>query len=443
MNKGLARRLLFVSGLWGLALSISAEPEPAPLPEPLTLEQALELAENEPHPQLRQYLAARRGARAELEQARAGNDLEININGRLRWVDPSPTVPDDSPHDHHIGLNARKTLFDFGRSAAATRAADHVFEARGKVLADVRQQRKIQVMEAFFEVLLADMRYARDNEAMAVVFVDLDKKRERHALKQVSDLELARLEDSYQQSLQQRRRAQAAQRIARSRLANALNRPGQLPATLIPPSLPDNRREPPEFNALRDYARQHNPLLLALRDELEAAGANIAGARSARHPMVSAVAEVNKWQKEFGSRDDALVGLEVEIPLYTGGRLRAKLAAAQAESDRVQAELAAKSMEIEQELLETWLALQNLYSQREAVEASAYYQEMRLDRNRTLYEMEYTADLGDAMVGQSEVRLREAETEYAIALHWARLEALAGAPLPLAVSPSTEENATP
>ena len=57
-----------------------------------------------------------------------------------------------------------------------------------------------------------------------------------------------------------------------------------------------------------------------------------------------------------------------------------------------------------------------------------------------MYQQEVRADLGDSMVQSSAARLRAAETEYAIALTWARLEALTGEP-PERVGPNVKASA--
>ena len=51
---------------------------------------------------------------------------------------------------------------------------------------------------------------------------------------------------------------------------------------------------------------------------------------------------------------------------------------------------------------------------------------MYLDRSRALYEMEVKTDLGDSMARTTEARRRRVETEYRIALAWARLDAVLG-----------------
>jgi len=118
--------------------------------------------------------------------------------------------------------------------------------------------------------------------------------------------------------------------------------------------------------------------------------------------------------------------LRLKVPLYQGGKVAAYIAQAQAELDHLQAELAKEQMVIRQAVLETWMELQTLIAQREEVGAISNWREMQLDRNRTLYELEFSTDFGDALVNLSDVELFKSKTEYAIALQWATLDALVG-----------------
>ena len=66
-------------------------------------------------------------------------------------------------------------------------------------------------MRSFFDVILADLQYARDNEAMAGAYIDADRARDRHELKRLSDVDLLQLEAAYQEALQLRTESAALQ----------------------------------------------------------------------------------------------------------------------------------------------------------------------------------------------------------------------------------------
>jgi outer membrane protein TolC len=399
---------------------------------PLNLAEALALAAE--HPMVVAGAAEAAAAQAGQAAVLAGKDFSLHLNGEVRWVDPSPALTDQSAQDHAAALVLRKTLYDFGRTETLTRVAEHSLAAAQANLLDLQTQHKLTVMAQFFEVLLADLRFVVDDEKMAVAYVTLDKLSKRQALGQVADLQLAEAEYTYHESLQQRLRSEQALRTSRARLANAINRPHNLPAHLSPPDLAA-LPELPEAAVWQNHALAHNPRLHALQARVHAAQARIAAARAERKPILSGVAEANYWERDFGSRDKARAGLEISIPLYQGGRVVAAVAEAQAQVHEAQAQLAQTQLEVRQAVLDTLMEIRRLQAETRAVASFTRWQDLRLDRNRTLYEMEFDADLGDAMVGQSEARLRAAQNQYALALAWARLQALTGGVPPQETSP--------
>lgn len=409
--------------LWLFAASALAEPPP--LPEPLTLEHALSLAD-EAHPQLLAAEAELSGAHAERLLAESATGASIVAQGRLQWVEPSPIAADQSSADHRLALILDKPLYDFGRSRAAETAGAQAVRSGEYRFLDVRQQRRLAIMRRYFDVLLADMVFLRENEAMAVVFVALDRLRDRHELGQISDIELLEQETRYQEVRRARTEAQNRQRATRALLAQALGRPGNLPSTLATPELPDLLRELPDVDALQTRALEENLRLRALRAQVEAATARVAGARAGGRPVLSGRLEAYAWERRLGSSDDWRAGLVLDVPLVTGGRVDARVAGQQAELQSARARLAEVEYEVRQAVLETWLQLDALRIQLEEAYAMRDYRELYLDRSRALYELEVATDLGDSMVRMSEAQLGEARAQFELAMAWARLQALTG-----------------
>lgn len=367
-------------------------------------------------------------SRADLMAADASDNLQAYVRGRLRWIETSddPAAKQDDHDDHAASLFVTKRLFDFGRTQAKQAAANAEVRGREALLMGSRQARRIRLMQRFFDVLLADLRYARANEDMAVVFVALDKLRDRHSLGQVSDIELLEAESSYQAMRLGREASAAGQRATRSQLALALNRPGELPAELPEPALPGNARPLPEVETLEEQALAGNVGLSALRAQLEAAQQRVAEARAGKRPVINGELEAAAYSRETRTRDPFRAGVVLEMPLYSGGRVRAEVARRRAEASEVRSELAAQELAVRQAVLDLWLELKTLSVQRQEASALSDYRDLDLDRSRALYEMEVRTDLGDSMARTTEARLRRVETEYETAIAWARLDALLG-----------------
>jgi outer membrane protein TolC len=419
---------------WGRALIATAlclasgAMAEARLPQPLALTDALAFADDE-HPAVAQGRADILRGEAERLAADSANDLAVGLRLNPRWVEPNDVVADQSHNDSQVILRLSKPLYDFGRSSQALAAADTALRSREEQYLNLMARQRLEIMRRYFEVLLADLAYTRDNEAMAVAFVTLDRARNRNELGQVSDIDLLALEDHFQETRLRRMASLQETRSARNRLAMALNRPDEVPANLTRPSLPGNDRPVPELEELYALAEAGNRRLASLRLEAEAGSKRLAARRAERRPTLSLEAEAAHYERVLGSRDPLAAGLVLDIPLYNGRRVDASLAREQANLYDTQARIRQHELDLRQAVLETWLEIQRLNTQREQARVKADYRDLYLDRSRALYELEVQTDLGDAMTEQSDAMLFTAHTEFELALAWERLALLTGQPV--------------
>lgn len=419
---------------FGEALAQTTEP----LPQPLPLEYALSLVD-EAHPDLLAEQAEQARLAAMLQGIDANNALDISVEGRARWVDPPTLDNGDVTEDHKLSLYVRKPLYDFGRTDALRQAAQHASLGREQYYQAVRDKRRIAIMQAFFDVLLSDMEYARDNEALAIAYIALDRLRDRQELGQASDISVLEIEAEYQRVRYQLAQSQSRQRGTRARLANLLNRPGMLPSELDKPQLDYDKRDLPEFEVLLDQAMRVNPEILALQSELMATHQSIEAARAEQRPRLDGELEASAYSRELGSYDRWRAGVTLQVPLYSGGRIDAEVAGERAQQYAVQARLEKARFDLRQSVLDLWLELQNLRLQRDRAFSEQDYRELYLDRSRANYEMEFTADLGDAMVRLSEAQLGLAQAEFQLAIAWERMDALTGSTADMATANARNE----
>ncbi len=417
-----AKQLL---GLIALGWHLGGAAQPVDGVRPLTLATALAEADTT-HPDILVSAALRRAAEADLKAAKGIMDPQLSAVGELRYVEPPDGIGDQSHNDSQARLVARQRLYDFGYSRAREQAAGLALDGAGWALLDARQRHRLAVMRAFFDVLLADLRFARDNEAMSVVYVALDRARDRHELGQVSDVRLLELDSEYQQVRQGWARSKSVQRLTRTRLAQLLNRPDDPPTELQMPEPVDVKASLPDDQQLITLALAENPRLKALRVALEAADQAVVAARKQYGPVLRAEAEAGTYERRVGYSNDWEAGLVLEVPLYAGRAKDAAIGAARATRDLRRAELQAAELALRQEVLENRLTLDDLKVRLEQVDVLGDYRELYLDRSRALYEMEVRTDLGDAMVQISAVRLARAEAEFDWRMARARLAALTG-----------------
>ncbi|MDP2829392.1 MAG: TolC family protein [Sulfuricellaceae bacterium] len=410
--------------LASLLLPPSLQAAGAPI---LTLEQALATVDA-PHPDWQLATAGHALAEADRALAESRSDWSMNLTAGLRYGDP--TVEPAQNSDNEIRLSARKSLYDFGRTEYAGRAASSLVESRAALLTDARTQRRLDIMSIYFEVLLTDMQYAAENEYTAVAYVSFDHAKARQSLGQISTTELAALEKKYQDWRVKRNASQLRQRASRARLANAMNQPGKLASELEDPPLAGNDRLLPEHETLLPLLQEKNPRLLALRAQLQAARERIEAIRSEKSPTIDFEMEAGDYSRIALTRDKVKAGVVLNWPLYQGGRVDSLLAKEQAQFQSLQAQSEKLKMELEQTLLETWLEIGDLQqSVRAAAKQNAEYRDLALERARGEYEVELKTDLGDAMAATMDARLQLRRAEYRLSLAFARLEGLLGGAL--------------
>ena len=239
------------------------------------------------------------------------------------------------------------------------------------------QQSRLHLIQRFLDVVEADIASARDEEAMAVAYVEVDRARNREELGQYSPLQTSQLEVDYQVARAARYVSQARQRATRSLLAVALGRPGDLPAEVSPPSVAALPARMDDADGLIAEALAGNPVVLEWR------------ARAAEDPSLAPMAA------------------QVELDLREA-------------------------------VLHLWLSHGVLGARRELAGSREQFRDLSLDYNRTLYELEVRADLGDAMSRQTAARLGRLQTDHELYLLQATLNALRGrALLPVAPEPES------
>jgi outer membrane protein TolC len=395
------------------------------LPEPLTLTDALALSSNE-HPDNLVARSRLQAARASKDIVAGDNGLQTRLEGRLRWIEPQSRLLDPERDDHRIALLASKRLYDFGQSSASIAAADASVSSQEWLLQDQQSHRRIEIMQAFFDVILADLAYARDNELMAIQFVRFDRDQDRNKLGQIADVDLLEAENNYFQARSIRYASDVKRRAARSKLANLLNHPGELPANLVRPELAVLKRELPEIEQLQQQALQTNPTLLALRQQVESAQQKLISVRARKKPTIDLELEAADYTRNFRSNDKFRAGLVFEMPLSSSGSIDAAIAQQQSQLTESRAELLKAEMEVQQQVLELW---QQLYITRAQRDEAAVYSEFRdaaLDKDRGLYELDVSADLGDSLALYSAALYQTAKADYDHAMAWARLDAIMG-----------------
>ena len=430
-------RSLFSAAVFFSSIASAAEDSSRPpLPQPLSLEQALALSAD--HPSIRLAESGLAKAEADAASVFADSALKLSAKGYLTAIEPTNITPDQSNNDSKAFLRARKRLYDFGYTEARESAAQSVISSQQWQLLSERQKHQLNVVERFFDVLIADKAYVLKDEEMTLAYLKYDKARDRNELGTVSDIELLSLENIYREKLQIRKVAEQQQRVSRIRLAGTLGRTDDLPADLVEPEV-DWKKPLPAIETIIANSLSNNLELRTSREAVLAAKEKLEAAQASHNPVIHGEMQLAKYNRETGTSHPASAGIVVEIPLYTGGSSQAEAARARAELMESEARLQNAELSIRQLALELVMQLEVIKADLEAQQISADYSELYLDKNRALYELEVASDFGDATVRVSSVILNRLQSRLDYALTEARLAALQGEWLSSSASVQTTE----
>ena len=145
-----------------------------PLPDPLNIEYALKTSEQK---NVIRSIAENELAASQIRSELLHTDVGVNVTlkARARWIESPAALRSLGREDHAAKLVISKSLYDFGRTSNQLRAGEEGEEIASLQIKRISQTHRLQIMRAFFDVILADLMYARDNEAMAMGYIYYDK----------------------------------------------------------------------------------------------------------------------------------------------------------------------------------------------------------------------------------------------------------------------------
>lgn len=192
------------------------------------------------------------------------------------------------------------------------------------------------------------------------------------------------------------------------------------PKIVLPTTLPD---------ALR-MAEEHRPEIAAARKQVEAAQADVSGARGAYSPQVYGVAMGDAMTGQNVGRTGYTVGLTASLPLYDGGQRHADGDGARARRDRARADALQARQEVDAQVASAWLRLQTATAQVQAAgvgvsaaQTSYALAALRYDAGKSV-----TAERLDALSALTRARGMLAQAKADVLIARARLQASLNAP---------------
>lgn len=390
------------------------------IPDPLTLEQALSIAE-EGHPGISVYEMQLEEAYSRRELVQSETGIDIGLQLRAQWVEPPPELLPRGREDHSAVLFASKPLWDFGRSSNRVIAAQSRHELEALRLQQAKQNHRLEVMRAFFNVILSDLQFTRDDEAMTVAYLDYDKLKRRQVLGQYSEIDVLEKEAEFQALREVRVRSASLRKETRAYLSLMLNRPNDLVSQVIFPQLDYSKLAIPEVEKIQKAVHENNLDLRIMEEQIKALRHELESIIAQRRPRLSAEVLGGVYEREIGRNDQWRASLVMDMPIYQGGKVGAESALKRSEIKKIEYQRQLLKAQLNQQGLEMIHGLEQLKARKQANEVNRSYRELYLDRARALYNMEVKVNLGDATAAMSEAMWASAKTDIEMAMQWETL----------------------
>jgi outer membrane protein len=286
----------------------------------------------------------------------SGKNIRIGASGGLN----NPTILNRQSN----GINISQLIFDFGRTLNITAAArfQALSEAQREEL--VKAQVLLQVDRSYFDVLKAQALLRVANETVSSREVVYDEIAALTQSKLKSDLDQTYAQANLEQAIQLVLQAKNAVEVAYAKLSEAMGFHAVQKFSLSdPPQLkfPDEKVE-----LLVSKALQIRPEVVALRDQVQGAQKEAAAAMDARFPRIEALGSIGRTtvgdSAVYG--DYGAAGIDVEVPLFTGGLFSARQREATLRASAQQKSLEQEEIQVVQEVNTSWFdaltALKNI-----------------------------------------------------------------------------------
>lgn len=299
--------------------------------------------------------------------------------------------------------------------------------------ANTRQQLAARLAEAYFALLLAGDQIALVEAQRVAHSTQLDAARKALAAGSGTRTDIdeaqARLDMDVAQALEARQQAL----LARRQLGQLV---GMGFADVAPLDLGRLAAQPPQVGELDDWlqlAEQHSAELRSLQARLEAATEEVAKARARHLPTLDAIAQYNRSDSETISRIDATsntasIGVQLNVPIYSGGGVQSALRQAVAERTKAAENLAALRADLGLRLHREYRGLSEGLLRTRALEQAVRSAEQMVSSSQRSFQagVRTTLDVLNAQQQLATARRDLSQARYTALLSLVRLQALAG-----------------
>lgn len=374
-----------------------------------------------------------------LPQVQLGASLS-QVSERSSTADLPPPLADaaggsGSARVHELALALKQPIVD-AKAQADRRQLEQQTALAELRFADARQALMQRVAEAYFQLLLADEALRVAQAEKAAMALQRERAQARFDVGRGRVTELHEAEARYDTVATREVSAASTLALRQAQFEALTGAPATGLATLrggFVPAAP----EPASAEAWQSRAVAGNTRVLARQHELAIAGFEIDKYRLAARPTLDLVASVGRQGQSGGlpalaapeGRRSAAVGLQFNLPLYTGGAIRSREREAIARRDQAGQELAEARRDARLQAHDAYLAVTTGVSRVGALEQQLRSAQTALDATTLARDVGTRTELDvlDAQQRLYTARLDLAQARHDYLLGRVRLAGAAGA----------------
>ena len=371
-----------------------------------------------------------------VEQTRALNRASASLAGNVARVESNPTVGANfSSNGFGLGVNGRQPLFN--RSNDATIAqAELSLESSLADLDTAEQDLMLRVSQAYFDVLGAQDTLQTTRANKAAISEQLASAKRNFEVGTATITDTREAQARFDLATAQEIAADndlVTKRIALDQLVGRSNvQPNQL---AVPVALPATAAIP--VDELVSRAAEEHPAVRRARVALDVAQLETEKARAQRLPTVDAVASVQSGRGTIaanvtGYNSVGSIGLQVNVPLYSGGAMQNRIRETLVLEDRSRNDLEAARRAVIQTTRQAYYTLQSSAAQVKALEAAEASSQLALEATQLGYRVGIRVNV-DVLNAQSQLyqtRRDLARARYDLLLGTLRLRQASGRLVP-------------
>ncbi len=410
------RVLIFV----GLFLSFSVQA--LKLPNPLTLGYTLTLAKNLNLDEKQQQINIELNEielKSYQDNYEPTFDIDLQLAGRDNQI--------SSNNYSHGFVKINKLLFD-QNTQIAQYAANNQLKSAKFTMKQIQDNKILQVMRAFFNIILADMRYQTTLERLALSAVRADHVQDDFDVQDASEVELLEKQALTQLDVSKRIEDAGVQITTRAKLAQLLNIDYEnRPDDLVRPDFTHLfAKKLAEFEFWQKKIQLNNPQLKELKRVLVSLKQQQKLEMDNREITINSTLRLGKQKYDIPKNGEWRAGLNIIVPLGQNYAQERKIAKLLAKIKQQELLIKKHRQNLNQQTLSLWTKLRTFKQLNTALTTELDYRDLYLERARANYEMEIENYIGDAMGNLTDTEWKLAKNEFDFVLTLTQLQQLAG-----------------